>query len=325
MGQRKARQRRLCISVLLLGAAFAASCSGRVSDSQSSANPGGAVGAPSTAGGDDSTGGVAAVTDGTAGGSPSTGGKLLTGGQSAGAAPGSEGGLTTGGQGDAGSHPGGAPGGGTAGQPEAGGSGYYDGVGVGGQTMLCNSNAIAGGIWSCSAEEACAALDCGEIWSEFDEDGCRKDLEFCSADTDCTASKRCVPNPVLGNFREPFQIGYDSCAIQRGRCVCQRYPEDVAGTCLSLTEYPSEQDCPVESLDCDALAQAASSLQAFMEMAAESWRDGIPDGPGTAVELARACQAKVNARLVDCPPIPDPLFTRALPSPARPPPALPPK
>ena len=65
----------------------------------------------------------------------------------------------------------------------SGGSQVTDTASGGSSTMLCGGDPRM----KCAVD--CAAFECGEITSSFDEVGCLRD--FCSTDTDCGSNERC--------------------------------------------------------------------------------------------------------------------------------------
>jgi hypothetical protein len=190
----------------------------------------------------------------------------------------------------------GAAGRGAGGVPSAGATGEAGSGGEPVETELCGST-FPGGI-TCSVDAACEALGCGQAWSLFDGEGCKR--AECSETGECPERERCVPAPVGGKLDEHCFAGYDSCSVEGAACVCNPWEECGArSVCLPESEFPPASDCPVDLLDCDDLAQAEQTLTAYAEH--QDWFFEPEAEPESLVALVTACREKVAALLASCP------------------------
>jgi hypothetical protein len=240
---------------------------------------------------DDGTSGSAGVS-GTGGTSGSTGARGGTGGTSKGGSP------NTGGRGGTGGTPGTGGRGGSVPQGGAGNtSGDGGAAGEPGGSAGAPMCELAGGS-TCSATATCTALGCGMPWSIYDDDLCLH--QSCAESGLCEGGERCVIAPVAGDFAAPCHSQADSCERLSSGCECIFYGEcSPVARCLSVDEFPPEDDCPIGNLDCAGLEQAAATLEAYIE------GDGFlfPDPyelPSNLVASLQACAQAVGLRLEDC-------------------------
>lgn len=101
----------------------------------------------------------------------------------------------------------------------SGGSQVTNTASGGSSTMLCGGDPRM----QCAVD--CAAFECGEITSSFDQAGCLR--EFCSTDTDCASNERCfggdtAEGGAAGEGSEvEICVGWASCAPnENGDCSC---------------------------------------------------------------------------------------------------------
>jgi hypothetical protein len=232
--------------------------------------------------------------DGSLGGA--SGSKPVSGGTGANGGTGgmSKGGAPTGGRGGTpatGGRGGGVPQGGVGNTSGDGGAGEPGG-GAGAPT--CE---LAGGS-TCSAAATCTALGCGMPWSIYDQNLCQR--QSCAESGLCEGGERCVIAPVAGGFRAPCHGEADSCEVTANGCECIHYEECTpTAICLSVDEFPADNDCPIGTLDCAGLEQAAATLEAHIT------GDGFffPDPyelPGNLAASLEACAQAVGLRLEDC-------------------------
>ena len=267
-------------SALVLAAAcltgFASSCGKSVRHSgDEDAGGGTRTGGTRPSGGDSgvTTGGLGGTQAGRGGSGPATGG---LGGTQAGrggtSEPGGSGGTNE-------PDPGGT----------GGGAGCEDGE-VPNSLAHCPAVPLKGGqpSSSCDFEVTCGMLRCGEPWSDFDAQGCRR--LPCRSEADCAAGERCVAAVLDGNF-ECFSSVQESCEWFCG-CSCSSSDDCRAGAfCQPAADFPKEDDCALDALDCTDVA--------FLRLRVT---DYIVDG-GFESEVARDlsdCADAVEVRYDEC-------------------------
>ena len=69
--------------------------------------------------------------------------------------------------------------------------------------------------------------------------------------------------------------------------------------CLPSNEFPPEDDCPIENLDCAGLEQAAAAIEAHIE-GDVFWFPEPYVLPSNLVASLEACAQAVGLRLEDC-------------------------
>lgn len=219
--------RRLVLGIGVTG--VVASCGKSVRD-------GGGDDDRSSAGAGDSGGGSGNASGGRGGATVGRGGSVATGGRSGSTATGGFGGTT------GGASTGGSGGDAGCGEPGAAGDPFAH----------CPSTAFGDQpLSSCTFEATCEALDCGALWSQFDETGCRR--RECRAQADCSSGERCLP-AVLAGQTGCYSSVYEECEWYCGECFCSA-SEDCATVafCQPAADFPPENDCPVADIACEEL------------------------------------------------------------------------
>jgi hypothetical protein len=143
---------------------------------------------------------------------------------------------------------------------------------------------------TCTFEETCAALGCGDGFSIFGEDGCQ---HFCENDSDCGPEQRCRFTALSGEGC-PSRRVVEMCDKEEGTCKCYGsadcYKPDI---CVDATRFSESEDCAVQDMSCEELRQ-------FQENAAAD--ETPPAGSAKAAAFA-VCNERVRVRLaeLDCP------------------------
>jgi hypothetical protein len=154
----------------------------------------------------------------------------------------------------------------------------------------CPTNPLEGGQprSSCSLEATCDVLRCGDPWSGFDENGCRR--LHCSSQADCAGTERCVP-AVLGGHFDCYSSVYESCREYCGSCSCG-WSDDcsTAAFCQPVAIFPHENDCRFDAEPCEALPDILWKLEMY---AGGDYADDIE------ATLA-ACADRVATRIDEC-------------------------
>ncbi|MBX3129194.1 MAG: hypothetical protein KF718_20925 [Polyangiaceae bacterium] len=192
-----------------------------------------------------------------------------------------EGDASTGGGGS-----GGAPAGGTGGADAS--SGGVGGGATGGWGGYAFGHCDVPTPSSCSLEQTCKQLGCGQGWARLDTSGCLR--ANCKADEDCAPGERCIsPHLVaLGCFGSRLEGG---CFVHEptGDCLCT-LTADCRGPllCVPLTVAPPESDCsyPAEHMTCLALMDATEALLGASSITT-----------GAAKDAMQACYDKLKPEL----------------------------
>ena len=138
---------------------------------------------------------------------------------------------------------------------------------------------------TCTFEDTCEALGCGEPFGMLDASGCvRKE---CGSSDDCSSGERCVPSVLHGN--DCYSSVIEGCTVECDRCVCS-VSEDCrkVAYCLPAADYPSSSDCELSGMSCSALRSLLDDLE---------FTDYYEGDTGAAVA---ACRAKLAGRIAEC-------------------------
>jgi hypothetical protein len=231
-------------------------------------------------------------TPGSAGGNVGYGGRVSAGnaGSAEAGAPSATGGADSAGGGSDAVAGGGA---------QSGDAGSPGSAGHGPAINLCDGKTRFAGENYCSEIDACAALDCGKPWSLYDANGCRR-LD-CTGGETCPQGQRCVLAALTGNFARSCFADVDGCEYQgsENSCSCVDYECVPTRICLPESDFPESHDCPIEGLDCAELAAAKAGLSAYRANLLMVIEDPNAEVPGD--DEYRACHAKLDARLAECP------------------------
>lgn len=117
---------------------------------------------------------------------------------------------------------------------------------------------------NCPFEQTCVALRCGQVGSQFDASGCRR--QECQSDGDCGADERCMAPPLHGVFELCSSSVYESVVNECDTCSVSTSAD--CGTpafCESREEYPPADDCPIAGLGCNGLFVAQASVLGYLE------------------------------------------------------------
>jgi hypothetical protein len=142
-----------------------------------------------------------------------------------------------------------------------------------------------------SLEEVCGWLDCGEPWSQFDENGCYRTA--CSNSSACGAGERCIV-PLLLGHTECLPSGYTDLSLGSD-CECTFGVTGDCGThgfCLPEADHPPTDDCDLSEKNCDELSLWLSPFELY----------SLPStGETTDVEDAlSACRTQIETALAAC-------------------------
>ena len=215
------------------------------------------------------------------------------------------------GRGGAGANAGGRAGGDSGGRAGSGGRGGSGGAGSGGAGeggqagggeggacleevdhhplgAACGDGDQATVSTSCTFEDTCKALGCGEPFSQFDASGCRR--EECASSEDCADDERCVSARVRGDT-ECHSSLFEDCGVSECNvCVCGGTDDCRSlAFCLPADEYPADEDCDLAGLGCDDLVEWSNYLK---------YADRLFEGDTKAA--IEACRSKVDQAVDDC-------------------------
>jgi hypothetical protein len=142
----------------------------------------------------------------------------------------------------------------------------------------CPDVALEGGQprSSCPFDETCEALNCGDAWSDFDENGCRR--LPCESQSDCSSSERCLPAALAGVLGCYSSI-VEGCEPYCSSCGCTATDDCAAAAfCQPALDFPASGDCPIEGRACSDLPYYRTILEIYLEH-------------GYAEDIARALEA----------------------------------
>jgi hypothetical protein len=141
---------------------------------------------------------------------------------------------------------------------------------------------------SCPFEATCEALSCGHLWSDFDENGCRR--LPCDSQSDCSSSERCVPAALAGELG-CYSSVHEGCEPYCSVCQCSASSDCAAlAFCQPAQDFPPSGDCPIEGRACNDLSYYRSILEIYLEHA-------YADDISNALE---SCAEDVADRIAAC-------------------------
>ena len=141
---------------------------------------------------------------------------------------------------------------------------------------------------SCPFEATCEALNCGDTWSDFDENGCRR--VPCESQSDCTSSERCLPEVLAGKLDCHSSI-LEGCEPYCSSCQCSG-TDDCAPVafCQPAVDFPASNDCPIEGFACNDLPYYRTMLEIHLERGYE----------GDIASALESCADDVADRIAAC-------------------------
>jgi hypothetical protein len=139
---------------------------------------------------------------------------------------------------------------------------------------------------TCTFEATCSDLKCGETWSDFDAQGCRKPM--CQSSDDCASGQRCVPR-TLRELGACAPSVYEYC--EPNGCACSCYASaDCAriAYCQPESEFPPSEDCPLPD-NCADIPLYLGDIS-----------DESSSYTGDTADAMQACEAKLTAAYEPC-------------------------
>ena len=102
----------------------------------------------------------------------------------------------------------------------------------------------------CSFEDTCQVLGCGDGFSWFGDDGCRR---ACAQSSECGDGQRCRFTILATDCGGGSVV--EGCSYEPdGSCVCGTSDDcSFPDICVDEARYPSSEDCVVEGASCDDL------------------------------------------------------------------------
>lgn len=144
----------------------------------------------------------------------------------------------------------------------------------------------------CSFAETCAVVECGEPWSLFDEDLCRRAI--CTSSADCEPGERCAFDGFV-RWPDCAPSIFEGCSLNGGVCECTQSEDcNELIQCVPVDVADPADDC-LWPMDCEDAEYALQRLKEGQD-SYEPWGDDMLD----AFALCRDRLEQLIQRLDGC-------------------------
>jgi len=150
----------------------------------------------------------------------------------------------------------------------------------------CNKTASITFPSTCTWDETCAAVGCGDGASIYGKDGCDRS---CNTSDDCGPGERCRYTVLTRGITTSIE----QCNIDGGGCSCTSNADARApDICVDARRYPESSDCQLAELGCGELSDFANNLREL---------GSAPEGSAKAAAIA-GCASAIQGVLqaLDC-------------------------